>query len=135
MTGPTLRTSFADAARIRIAERTFARRTEEATTKHGLTPQRYLLLLLIKVGAEAGTPATVTSLRRQLQTTQSSVTQLVQAAVTAGLLRRTLDERDARRQYLHLTDEGEGRLTRAFHELGDDRIALAETMAALASAD
>ncbi len=130
-----LRTSFAHAARIRVAERTFARRTEEATSRHGLTPQRYLLLLLIRVAADEDSPATVTSLGQQLQTTQSSVTQLVQGTEAAGLLHRVSDARDARRQHLFLTDEGDKRLSLAFRDLGDDRIRLAETIAAVADGD
>ena len=41
------------AAAFRVALREFARETEQAARKSGLTPQRYLLLLLVK-GAEDG---------------------------------------------------------------------------------
>jgi DNA-binding MarR family transcriptional regulator len=123
-----LRGSYGDAARIRVAERTFARRTEETTARHGLTPQRYLLLLLIKVASEEGSEATVTSLGRLLQTTQSSVTQLVRGAEAAGLLHRVSDARDARRQHLYLTEDGARRLAAAFSELGDDRVELARAI-------
>lgn len=130
-----VKTSYADAARIRVAERTFARRTEEISARHGLTPQRYLLLLLIKVADQQQEPATVTSLGALLQTTQSSVTQLVHGAERAGLLRRVSDTRDARRQHLFLTKDGERRLSGAFRDLRDDRAHLAETITAIAEGD
>lgn len=121
-------TSYAEAASIRIAERTFARRTEEVTAQHGLTPQRYLLLLLVRVAGDDGSPATVTSLVGQLLTTQSSVTQLVRGAEVAGLVRRQRDTRDARRQHLFLTPEGARRLEGAFHALAADRADLVEAL-------
>lgn len=120
--------SYAEAASIRIAERTFARRTEEVTARHGLTPQRYLLLLLLRVAEDDARPATVTSLVGQLQTTQSSVTQLVRGAETAGLVHRKRDEHDARRQHLFLTLEGARRLEAAFLALGADRATLVEAV-------
>ena len=121
---------YADAAMVRVAIRSFARVTEEVTRRHGLTPQRYVLLLLVKVAEDEERVATVTSLVKLLQTTQSSVTQLVGGAVRAGLLIRKGDEHDARRQYLHLTDDGAKRLAAAFSELGPDRARLVETVAA-----
>jgi DNA-binding MarR family transcriptional regulator len=128
------RDSYADAARLRIALRSFARHTEEITQRHGLTAQRYMLLLLVKVAEDEGTVATVTSLVRPLQTTQSSVTQLVGGAVRSGLITRRGDIRDARRHYLHLTPEGSARLDLAFAELGPERARLAEVVAASSSA-
>ena len=120
---------YADAATVRVALRSFARGTEEVTRRHGLTPQRYVLLLLVKVAEDQERVATVTSLVTLLQTTQSSVTQLVGGAVRAGLLSRKGDERDARRQYLHLTDDGAAMLAAAFTELGPDRTRLVKTVA------
>ena len=126
----SIRDSYADAATLRVALRSFARHTEEITQRHGLTSQRYTLLLLVKVAEEEGALATVTSLVGPLQTTQSSVTQLVAGAVRAGLITRRGDVRDARRQYLHLTPEGSTRLARSFSELGPDRTRLAAVVAA-----
>ncbi len=126
----SIRDSYADAARLRIALRSFARHTEEITQRHGLTAQRYMLLLLVRVAEEEGAAATVTSLTRALQTTQSSVTQLVAGAVREGLVTREGDVRDARRQHLHLTPDGQARLARAFSELGPDRTRLTEVVAA-----
>ena len=125
-----IRDDYADAATIRVALRSFARRTEEITKRHGLTPQRYVLLLLVKVAEDEERVATVTSLVHALQTTQSSVTQLVGGAVRAGLLSRRGDTRDARRQYLHLTEAGALGLAGAFRELGPERQRLAEVVSA-----
>jgi DNA-binding MarR family transcriptional regulator len=120
---------FADAAQVRVALRAFTRRTEEITRLNGLSPERYVLLLLIQSAADDGRPATVTSLVRQLQTTQSSVTQLVGGAVRAGLVERVGDVADARRRFLHLTPDGLARLRRAHRALGPDRGRLADVVA------
>jgi DNA-binding MarR family transcriptional regulator len=125
-----IRSSYEAAARLRVAERTFARHTQTVTARHHLTPQRYVLLLLIRVAQDGGVPATVTSLVGSLQTTQSSVTQLVTGAERAGLIRRKSDARDARRQHLFLTRLGAARLARAFADLGEDRLALVEAVGA-----
>ncbi len=126
----TTRASYADAATVRVALRSFARQTDEITSRHGLTSQRYVLLLLLKVAEDEGVAATVTSLVRSLQTTQSSVTQLVAGAERAGLVTRRGDVRDARRQYLHLTPKGAERLQKAFSELGQERARLAAAVGA-----
>jgi DNA-binding MarR family transcriptional regulator len=132
LTSGLLESSYAAAARLRVAERTFARHTATITARHGLTPQRYFLLLLIRVAHEAGAPATVTSLVDSLQTTQSSVTQLVGGAEEAGLIRRESDRRDARRQFLFLTRRGARRLGAAFEELGEDRSELVDAVSSIA---
>lgn len=116
---------FQDAAEVRVALRRFSRRTEDVVRVHGLTPQRYELLLAIK--ASRGT-ATVASISRSLHMGQTSVTQLVQRAEKLGLLRRRLSETDRRVRYLQLTTEGEGRLAAAFADLRGDRRALIATL-------
>ncbi len=109
------------AADFRVALLGFQRRTTSITARHGLTPQRYLLLLLIRVRSDAGEPATVTTLREPLQMTQSAVTQLVIGAEAAGLVRRMPDPGDARSHALALTPEGAQRLRRAFEALSEER--------------
>ena len=95
--------------------------------RHKLTPQRYQLLLLIKV---ADGQATIGSLGRSLRLGQSNVTQQVRRAENLELVRRELSSTDARVRYLRLTAEGERRLTGAVAELREDRerlrVALAE---------
>jgi DNA-binding MarR family transcriptional regulator len=116
------------AAELRIQLLSFQRRTEEITGRHGITPERYLLLLLVHAAALTGARSTVTSLCRPLQMTQSAVSRLVAGAVRAGLVDREFDSRDRRRSYLSLTAEGEARLDKVFRELGPERAKLAEAL-------
>lgn len=125
MTGDELEAGYRAAAHLRVRLLSFQRRTEEITAKHGLTPQRYLLLLL--VGAAEAAP-TVTSLCGPLQMSQSSVTHLVQGATRAGLVESAKDVRDNRRSYLSLTPLGEARLAAAFHDLGPERTSLFDAL-------
>jgi DNA-binding MarR family transcriptional regulator len=118
------------AAELRIKLLSFQRRTEEITGRHGITPERYLLLLLIHAAALTGTRSTVTALCRPLQMTQSAVSRLVAGAVRSGLVDREFDSSDRRRSYLNLTPEGEARLDKVFRELGPERAKLAEALAA-----
>jgi DNA-binding MarR family transcriptional regulator len=119
------------AAEFRLALLGFQRRTAAIAARHGLTPQRYLLLLLIRVRSDAGDPATVTGLREPLQMTQSAVTQLVIGAESAGLIHRVPDPDDARSHALALTTEGAQRLRRAFEDLSEERDNLLRTVEAL----
>ncbi len=120
--------SYLAAARLRIQLLSFQRRTEEITRQFGITPERYLLLLLVRTDAINGSPSTVTALCEPLQMTQSSVSRLVAGAVRAGLLRREPDSSDHRRGYLHLTRTGTARLEAAFNELGPERTRLAAVL-------
>ena len=116
------------AAGLRIQLLSFQRRTQEITRRHGITPERYLLLLLVHTDSLGGARSTVTALCPPLQMTQSSVSRLVAGAVRAGLLRRELDEDDRRRTYLSLTPKGRARLDAALSELGPERTKLAEAL-------
>jgi DNA-binding MarR family transcriptional regulator len=113
-------------AEFRAALRRFLRRTEKVAQSAGLTPQRYLLLLMIK-GAPSGTgTTTVTELARQLQLAQSTVTELVSRAEEVGLVHREQSDSDARVANLRLTPEGERRLAKSFIGLEDERRELQE---------
>src|SRR5213079_1141018 len=97
-------------AEFRSALRRFLRTTERNSRAAGLTPQRYLLLLMVK-GAEDGSGrSTVTELAERLQLAQSTVTELVRRAEEAGLVEREASAVDARVAHLRLTPEGERRL-------------------------
>jgi DNA-binding MarR family transcriptional regulator len=118
-------------AEFRAALRQFLRRSERVARRSGLTPQRYLLLLMIK-GAPTGTEqSTVTELSERLQLAQSTVTELVRRAEEAGLLAREQSPTDARVAHLRLTEEGEQRLTRSFTQLATERAQLREAFAQL----
>jgi DNA-binding MarR family transcriptional regulator len=118
-------------AEFRAALRQFLRRSERVARRSGLTPQRYMLLLMIKGAPGGSEKSTVTELSGRLQLAQSTVTELVRRAEEAGLLEREQSPTDARVAHLRLTDEGEQRLTRSFTQLATERAQLREAFAQL----
>jgi DNA-binding MarR family transcriptional regulator len=112
---------YREAADLRSALRQFMRRSEEVARRHGLTPNQYLLLVLIKGAPDGSERSTVTELVDRLALSQSTVTELVQRAERAGLLQREQADHDARVAHLCLTELGERRLDAAFTELGAER--------------
>jgi len=111
-------------ASFRAALRRFERTSEQIARKHDLTPQRYLLLLMIKGAADGSQRSTVGELTERLQLAQHTVTELVGRAEHAGLIRRERGTQDARVSYLQLTPEGERRLAGAFTDHQAERRAL-----------
>src|SRR5439155_4741870 len=101
-------------ADFRAALRAFLRKSERNARQSGLTPQRYLLLLMIKGAPDGSEQSTVTELAERLQLAQSTVTELVRRAEETGLVEREQSASDGRVAHLRLTPEGERRLTRAF---------------------
>ena len=120
-------------AEFRAALRKFLRRSELVADACGLTPQRYLLLLMIKGAPDRSGRSTVTELSEQLQLAQSTVTELVARSVEAGLVEREGSESDGRVTYLKLTAEGEQRLACSFTGLAAERDALYEAIGGLRS--
>ena len=110
---------YAKAAEFRAALRRFLRTSEDAARDAGMTPQQHLLLLQI-AGSPDGT-ATVSSLVEKLALTQSAVTELVQRAEQAGLVRRSASAVDGRVAHLSLTKDGETRLAQVHGVLGRER--------------
>src|SRR6266576_2710193 len=104
-------------AEFRSALRHFLRRSEKIARQSGLTPQRYTLLMMIK-GAPGGAE-------------QSTVTELVRRAESAGLIDREQSQRDARVAHLRLSPEGDRRLMLSFTELETERAQLREAFANL----
>jgi DNA-binding MarR family transcriptional regulator len=123
MDAPSL-SEFREAAALRGALRKFLRASERIAREEGLTPSRYLLLLMIKT--TPGGRSTVTELADRMQLTQSTITELVTRAEAAGLVRREQSEEDARVFWLHLTPTGEDRLARAVARNGPERHRLLE---------
>ena len=121
------------AGELRASLRAFARSTERVLRAEGLTPERYELLLVIKVGDDRR--ATAGGLAEALGVAQSSVTQLVRRAEDAGLLHREVSSTDARVRYLRLTKKGERHLARAVAALAPERASLAKIVARLAAPD
>jgi len=105
---------FARVAEFRSALRVFLRKAERNARKSGLTPQRYLLLLMIKGAPNGRETSTVTELAERLQLAQSTVTELVSRAEEIGLVERAQSDSDGRVTNLRLSPEGERRLMLAF---------------------
>jgi DNA-binding MarR family transcriptional regulator len=118
-------------AEFRAALRQFLRRSERVARSSGLTPQRHLLLMMIKGAPGGNEQSTVTELSERLQLAQSTVTELVRRAEEAGLIEREQSPRDARVAYLRLSSEGEKRLIRSFTALATEREQLRDAFAHL----
>jgi DNA-binding MarR family transcriptional regulator len=125
MAGPAL-DEVIRTAELRTALRKFLRESDRVAARHGLTPQRYLLLLMIKGAPDRTERSTVTDLSRRLQLAPHTVTELVGRTVKAGLVRRTASVRDRRVVYLTLTPGGERKLAMSFTDLEGERRALIE---------
>jgi DNA-binding MarR family transcriptional regulator len=126
--GSNAPTEFEQVAAFRASLRRFHRISEDAARQAGLTPRRHLLLLMIK-GAPGGVErSTVSELCERLQLAQSTVTELVQRAEEADLVRRAQARDDGRVAYLTLTPEGERRLRSVHDQLRPEREALASIL-------
>jgi DNA-binding MarR family transcriptional regulator len=121
----------ASVADFRVALRRFGNEAERVARENGLTPRRYLLLLMIKGAPDLSERSTVTELAERLSLAQSSITELVARAETAGLVGREPSSDDARVVYLRLTPEGERRFANAFRSLQAERDALRKAIADL----
>jgi len=108
-------------ADFRASLRAFLRQSERVARQSGLTPQRYLLLLMIKVAPDGSGQSTVTELARRMQLAQSTITELVSRAEESGLVTREQAGRDGRVAYLRLTPEGDRRLELSFTGLATER--------------
>lgn len=122
---------FVAVAEFRSALRVFLRRSERTARHSGLTPQRHLLLLMIKGAPDGSEQSTVTELADRLQLAQSTVTELVRRAEDAGLVAREQSPSDGRVAHLRVTPEGERRLDRVVETLTVESAQLRETIAHL----
>lgn len=130
---PTLE-DYQRTAVLRAAVRHFLHRGESAARGAGLTPQRQLLLLMIKGAEDGDETATVTQLAERMCLAQSTVTELVSRAEAVGLLMRGTSEHDGRVSNLRLTPEGERRLEATVMDLRADREALMDVIELLRQA-
>jgi DNA-binding MarR family transcriptional regulator len=124
---------------MRIAEfrsqlRSFLRHSERRCLSLGLTPQRFLLLLMIDGSPDGSRRASFTELAARLQLERNTVTELCARAEEAGLIAREASPRDRRVVYLRLTEEGDRLLQRALAETDDVRRELAAAFEQLADA-
>src|SRR6201982_3214202 len=120
-------------AEFRAALRSFLRQSERVARRSGLTPQRYLLLLMIKGAPDRSEQSTVTELSRRLQLAQSTVTELVSRAEEAGLVVREQSGMDGRIAHLRLTAEGDRRLRECMTTLDAERRQLRDAIDSMAS--
>lgn len=118
-------------AAFRAVIRAFLRTSEHLAREHGLTPRRYLLLLMIKGAPDGSEQSTVTELAERLQLAQSTVTELVGRAERAGLVERERSEKDLRVAHLRLTAEGERRLAASVRGIEQERQELRRRLEAL----
>jgi DNA-binding MarR family transcriptional regulator len=118
-------------AEFRASLRSFLRLSERVARESGLTPQRHLLLLMIKGAPDGSGRSTVTELSERLQLAQSTVTELVRRAEEAGLIERERSQVDGRVAFLSLTPEGERRLERTHTSLSEERRRLRQAFAHL----
>lgn len=109
------------AAELRAALRDFLGASERCAREHGLTPQRHLLMLMIKGAADGSESATITELGARMRLAQSTMTELIQRTEAAGLVMRESGVADGRVVRLSLTPEGERRLAFVQHALRDER--------------
>jgi DNA-binding MarR family transcriptional regulator len=110
---------FLGAAALRGAVREFNARSDAIVRLHGLTPEQYQLLLLIRVSPRE--EATIGNLYKSLHRGQSAVTQLARRMENRGLIARELSTEDARVRFLKLTRRGEQRLGDAVTALSGER--------------
>src|ERR1043166_217845 len=120
-----------EVAEFREALRSFLRQSERIARRSGLTPQRYLLLLMIKGAPDRSEQSTVTELADRLQLAQSTVTELVRRAEEVGLVERERSSVDGRIAHLRLSAEGERRLGLTFTSNAGERQTLLDAFDSL----
>jgi DNA-binding MarR family transcriptional regulator len=122
-------------ADFRAALRRFFRVSEDAARRHHLTPRRHLLLLMIKGASDGSESSTVSELSERMQLAHSTISELVQRAEVAGLLRRDSSNEDGRVMHLRLTPAGEAALGRVHADLAPERAELARLLGLISDSD
>ena len=120
-----------DAAAFRSALRHFQAQSDTIARRSRLTPQRYLLLLMIKGSPDGLERSTVTDLSRALHLAQTTVTDLVSRAERSGLVAREPAGHDGRVTHITLTERGERQLRQAYEALAGERARLRSLLAGL----
>lgn len=112
---------YRDQADFRCALRQFLRFTEDQARAAGITPQQYLLLLIVR-GHQSYPEVSIGDVAESMQIRHHSASLLVDRSVKRGLLRREEDRIDRRRALVSLTHDGQAMLDRvmiaARRELG-----------------
>lgn len=113
-------------AEFRRLLRRFLAHGDAAVRGAGLTPQRYLLLLAIEGAPDMSQTRSIGRLADDLQLAQSSVTELVDRAESAGLVARVAANGDARTVLVRLTELGDDHLRAALVAVRSEREQLLE---------
>ena len=113
------------AAGFRLALRHFYAATERVVRSCGITPRQYLLLLVLESSGQRR-PLTIGQLSESLGLVPSTMTELVDRAEQAGLLKRVHAQDDGRVFHVCATKEGRRRFVKAFRQLEHERRAVAE---------
>ena len=112
---------YAAIARFRTALRSFENAAESAAHAADLTPQRYLLLLMVKGAPNGEERATINDVAERMKVEPHTATGLVTRAEEAGLVTREQCTEDRRRMWIRLTPAGEQRLELAVTQLENQR--------------
>jgi DNA-binding MarR family transcriptional regulator len=94
-------------AAFREVLQSFLRQSETLARAVGLTPQQYLLLLMIKGAPDGLERTTVTEIAKRLHLAPNTVSELATRTQEAGLLARSGSASDARVAELRLTTKGD----------------------------
>ena len=97
---------YRDQADFRCALRRFLRFAEERARAVGITPQQYLLLLVVR-GHRSYPRVSIGEVAEALQIRHHGASLLVDRSVKRGLLHRREDPSDRRRALVSLTGEGQ----------------------------
>jgi DNA-binding MarR family transcriptional regulator len=97
-------------AEFRAQLRAFTRRSDEVVRHWDLTPQRYLLLLMVVGAGDGSGRLSLTDVAARLSLSPNTATELVTRAEELGLVRRTQADHDQRVVHVSATAEGERRL-------------------------
>jgi DNA-binding MarR family transcriptional regulator len=108
-------------ATFRSALREFDRVAEDAARAAGLTPQRYLLLLMTKGAPDGSERATINDLAKRIKVEPHAVTGAAIRAERAGLVTREPCTEDRRRMWIRVTEEGERKLEQVASVLAQRR--------------
>lgn len=96
---------YRELAKFRRRLRTFLFLSEQEARRAGITPQQYILLLIVR-GHEKYPEVAIGEVAEDLKLQHSTASLLVDRAVKKGLLRRVEDASDRRRALVSLTDRG-----------------------------
>jgi DNA-binding MarR family transcriptional regulator len=118
-------------AELRAALRRFHRETDAVALRHGLTARRYDLLAMLH--SVPNHTLTLGSLARMLELGPNTTTELVDRAVTAGLVTRKGDADDARVKHIAPTPQGTNCYYAAVNDLRPERRRLLSILDEIAS--